>query len=246
MARNERARPYDIVTQAITRPDIVPSALRDDDSVTYPTVERELSPYPRLPELPPPRFEEATVADPALQRARHVPDPVSVEAPGGDTTAVPRSGPRHRQVSSVPPPPPLPHEIERAETEEALRQLSQNRRSTTRRRTQPAPPETPRPRTGQLLLFAALTVIVGASFGASLGNGSLPRAIQNLSKQEPTPGLLASIPARPPRTAEPKTTPASSVVHFQDLPSEPKSEEPEQTVKDLKRPAPKKVGARRR
>lgn len=205
--RKQPARLSDIGPEANTRPDTVPAALRfADDSMPSSVFEprpRELAPYSAVPELSA-RFDEPTVPDPALQRVSPVPPRVSEDHPAPDRTVVPRSGTRHRLVSTVPPPR-VQRERERVRSDAALRD---EQPPAEERRTTLASPSSERSlNRHQAFLLALLTVFASAWFGASLGSGSLGRLFERSRDEVPAPPVAAPVVAAPVVTAPPVVTP---------------------------------------
>lgn len=167
---------YDNDPERITRPDTVPAALRfaensDVSSGVEPRGMRELAPYPSLPDVLPPR-DEPTVVDPPVQR-------VEEERRAIDAVKELRSGPRHRTVSTVPPPSRARQKLARP-VNVVTRAEEQRRRPEQVASTAALSPKAPVNRRWPLVIAFALTAIVSAGVGTTLGNGSVQRVIGRL------------------------------------------------------------------
>ncbi len=266
-----RAPRYDNDPGVITRPDTVPAAIRfAEDSLTgFDTkINRELAPYPTLQPLSDEPTVNYAIVSPFADAQGHTPSDANAEA---------RSGTQQMLASTVPPPSrtrlkldsATNEDVERAEEHRSSPRAEERRPRAAGRRSNPAlasmpapapmPFETPRKGTRTFLL-GAVTAIVAAAIGASLGNGSLQGAVEQLfgDGTESAAVTLAPAPATParsrgnvasaapaPTAAEPRpaaTAEASRVpvMSFQDLPpTKQEAEEPEEPQRK-RGPAPRR------
>ena len=198
---------YDIDPDGITRPDTVPAALRflvDEESTPGSgfghRVQRELSAYPSVPEMTKPN-DAPTIVDAPLQRAT-MPTPRENEPSyPAFPSQVPQSGPRHRMVSTVPPPRTrrsresgshvttsqgapnarvprvTPHGVAaQAVASHVASQIAANDEQRRHPRVRSDAPVAARPqRLWPLLLATSVTTVLAVVIGTSLADGSLTR-----------------------------------------------------------------------
>jgi hypothetical protein len=186
-----RHRVYDNDPERITRPDIGPAALRSaENSDVSSGVERrgttrELAPYPRVTDLTPPPRNELTVVDPPLRRASSVAVPRDPEERRATfaTDELP-SGPRHRTVSTVPPP--SRARSKPARTVNVVIPSEEQQRSPKQVPSRASPPRKGSvTRRWSVVLAFALTAMGSAAVGTTLGNGSFERVVGRLVVSPP-------------------------------------------------------------
>jgi hypothetical protein len=257
-----RASRYDNDPDVNTRPDTVPGPIRfAEESLTAldAKVARKLAPYPSLQPLSDEQTVNYGIVSPFGDTRGHTPSNPSAEL---------RSRTQNTLASTVPPPSRTRVKLDSATNEDAARPhehrsspRADEHRSSPRASLPPSAPlplETPR-KGMRTFLLGAVTAIVSAAIGASLGNGSLQGAATRLfgGGAETAPVLVSPVPAKPapapkvaapaaagaaPRpaaTAEPSRVP---VMSFQELPPTKQeaavSEEPKQA-----KPTPRKRGS---
>jgi hypothetical protein len=180
---------YDNDPERITRPDTVPAALRFAETsdissgVEQRGATRELAPYPGLRDVPPPR-DEPTVIDPPLRRASLPVQRVSEERRATEALQELRSGPRHRTVSTVPPPSRARRKLARA-VNVVTRSEEQRRRPEQVPSIASLPGRAPVNRRWPLVLAFVLTAMASAAAGTTLGNGSVERLVGRLVDSSP-------------------------------------------------------------
>jgi hypothetical protein len=195
-----RHRVYDNDPERITRPDIGPAALRSAETSDVSSgIERrgstrELAPYPRVTDLTPPPRNELTVVDPPLRRASSVAVPRDPEERRATfaTDELP-SGPRHRTVSTVPPPSRAQRKLERA-VDIIIRSEEQRRRPKQAASTAALSPKTSVNRRWPLVLAFVLTAVVSAAVGTTLGDGSVERFVGRLVDSPPPRAIPFMLP----------------------------------------------------
>ena len=205
---------YDNDPERITRPDTVPAALRFTETsdissgVEQRGATRELAPYPALRDVTPPPGE-ATVVDPPLRRALESAQHASEQRREADALKELRSGPRHRVVSTVPPP------------SRARRKPAGAVNVVTRSEAQQPRPEqarAPGNRRWPLVLAFVLTALASAAVGTTLGNGSVERFVGRLVESPPTraTAFILPISAALEKPREPLLSPSPEPVPIPD------------------------------
>jgi hypothetical protein len=182
---------YDKRSEANTRTDTVPCAVRfDEDSSMFAgfedRTERELLPYAIRPELLPTN-DEPTVVDAHLSRQSPPSGRISEVRKASEPPPPPHSGPRHDRPDLFP-----PNELEKTvrlsqAPDPPLRRAAESNAEPKAPAAEPRPAErallrsAARPVRRWILLLAALLAAVPAFlFGMSLGNGQLENAVRAL------------------------------------------------------------------
>jgi hypothetical protein len=244
---------YDPYADELTRPDIVPAALRfahegEDLSSILERREREAFAQSDWRELR--NRNEATVVDGPLQR----PSGPATRAPSqnekSDAPALQRSGPRHR--APLPTPPSGVVQNARAAALHTARREEQHQHQE-RAGAVPTPRPVPR-NTNRALVFllVLLTAVASAAVGTSLADGALKRVVDRIASNfsettaadQPLP-LPASVPTSVPPSAVTRrqsAPPTSSdevsevpVVRLEDLPVSTQDERETKTKGKTKR-----------